>query len=177
MAAMQPGRVARTVYIMTFRPDSPLNRLVLLWPGVPIGACALGFGLALYGVGQTQSGGFAALAIAMGFGLALGLGLLFHTFFIAWLEVSVTREGIFLQPLGFAWLGSRPRMVPWSHISGAREIVTRGGPQLTITAPDQLYRLPRVLFREDTYTELCQILTAGGADLMRTASDPLAAAA
>src|SRR5207245_463957 len=69
---------------MSFRPDSPLNRLVLLWPGVPIAGCALGFSLALYQVAQTRSGSFAALAIAMGLGLVLSLGLLFHCFFIAW---------------------------------------------------------------------------------------------
>ncbi len=162
---------------MTFRPDSPLNRLVLLWPGVPIGACALGFGLAVYEVWRTQNGSFALLAIAMGFGLALGLGLLFHTFFIAWLEVSVTREGIALRPLGLAWFGTRPRLIPWSRISGASEVVTRGGPQLTIVAPNQLYRLPRVLFREDTYVELCRILTAGMAGPRQDERDSRLAAA
>ncbi len=145
---------------MTFRPDSPLNRLVLLWPGVPVGACALGFSLAIFEVARTGSGSFAALAIAMGCGLALSLGLLFHTFFIAWLEVSVTPDGIALRPVGFAWLRSQPRLIPWSRIGAAQEVVARGGPQLTITGPDQLYRLPRILFREDTYTELCRVLTA-----------------
>ena len=59
---------------MSFRPDSPLNRLVILWPGVPIAACALGFVLAVIEISETHSGSFAALAIAMGCGLAFSLG-------------------------------------------------------------------------------------------------------
>ena len=47
---------------MSFRPDSPLNRLVILWPGVPIAACALGFVLAVVEISETHSGSFAALA-------------------------------------------------------------------------------------------------------------------
>src|SRR5438105_15777387 len=93
---------------MSFRPDSPVNRLVLLWPGVPIAGCALGFSLALYQVAQTRSGSFAALAIAMGFGLVLSLGLLFHCFFIAWTEVIVTSEGLGLRPVGMGWFNARP---------------------------------------------------------------------
>ncbi len=87
---------------MTFRPDSPLNRLILLWPGVPIAACALGYVLATIEISRTRESSFAALAIAMGCGLALSLGLLFHTFFIAWLEVTVRPEGIGFRPIGFA---------------------------------------------------------------------------
>src|SRR5438876_481774 len=100
---------------MSFRPDSPLNRLVILWPGVPIAACALGFVLAVIEISETHSGSFAALAIAMGCGLAFSLGLLFHSFFIEWTEVIVTREGIALRPVGrcrsapAAWCGHRTR--------------------------------------------------------------------
>src|SRR5437588_8985475 len=97
---------------MSFRPDSPLNRLVILWPGVPIAACALGFVLAVIEVSQTHSGSFAALAIAMGCGLAFSVGLLFHSFFIEWTEVTVTREGIALRPVGHVWLNRPPRLVP-----------------------------------------------------------------
>jgi hypothetical protein len=79
---------------MSFRPDSPLNRLVILWPGVPITMCALGFVLAVIEISQTHSSSFAALAIAMGCGLAFSIGLLFHSFFIEWIEVTVTGEGI-----------------------------------------------------------------------------------
>ena len=78
---------------MSFRPDSPLNRLVILWPGVPITMCALGFVLAVIEISQTHSSSFAALAIAMGCGLAFSIGLLFHSFFIEWIEVTVTGEG------------------------------------------------------------------------------------
>src|SRR3989442_10289790 len=87
---------------MSFRPDSPLNRLVILWPGVPIAACALGFVLAVVEISETHSGSFAALAIAMGCGMAFSLGLLFHSFFIEWTEVIVTREGVALRPVHHA---------------------------------------------------------------------------
>src|SRR5438105_12846379 len=115
---------------MSFRPDSPLNRLVLLWPGVPIAGCALGFSLALYQVAQTRSGSFAALAIAMGFGLVLSLGLLFHCFFIAWTEVIVTSEGLGLRPVGMGWFNARPRVLPWGRLDAAREVGTRQGGHL-----------------------------------------------
>ena len=82
---------------MSFRPDSPLNRLVILWPGVPITMCALGFVLAVIEISQTHSGSFAALAIAMGCGLAFSVGLLFHSFFIEWIEVTITREMIMVR--------------------------------------------------------------------------------
>ena len=151
---------------MTFRPDSPLNRLILLWPGVPIAACALGYVLATIEIGRTHQSSFAALAVAMGCGLALSLGLLFHTFFIAWLEVSVRPEGIAIRPIGYGWLGRPPRVVPWSLIHSTREVVTREGGHLTIAATTEVFQLPRALFREDTYVELVQALTrtqfAGG---------------
>ncbi len=142
---------------MTFRPDSPLNRLILLWPGVPVGGCALGFGLALYEVAQTQSGSFAALALAMGFGLAFSLGLLFHVFFIAWLEVELTEEGVALRPVGLAWLGTKPQTIPWSRVHAAQEVTRQGG-HLRIATRGQVFKLERALFREETYYELCQAL-------------------
>src|SRR5438132_5744755 len=114
---------------MSFRPDSPLNRLVILWPGVPIAACALGFVLAVIEVSQTHSGSFAALAIAMGCGLAFSVGLLFHSFFIEWTEVTVTREAIALSPVGHAWLNRQPRLVPWNRVRGANQgTPARAGP-------------------------------------------------
>src|SRR5438046_8220791 len=94
---------------MSFRPDSPLNRLVILWPGVPIAACALGFVLAVVEISETHSGSFAALAIAMGCGMAFSLGLLFHSLFIEWTEVIVTGEGVALRPVGHAWLNRQDR--------------------------------------------------------------------
>lgn len=144
---------------MTFRPDSPLNRLILLWPGVPIAACALGFCLATIEISRTRESSFAALAIAMGCGLALSLGLLFHTFFIAWLEVSIRPEGIGIRPIGYVWLGRPPRIVPWSLIQATREVVSRDGGHLTIAATTEMFQLPRALFREDTYVELVRALT------------------
>ena len=108
---------------MSFRPDSPLNRLVILWPGVPIAACALGFVLAVIEVSQTHSGSFAALAIAMGCGLAFSVGLLFHSFFIEWTEVTVTREGIALRPVGHVWLNRPPRLVPWDRVHEEAEVL------------------------------------------------------
>jgi hypothetical protein len=144
---------------MTFRPDSPLNRLVLLWPGVPIGACAVGFAVSLLQAAQTQSGAYAALAMAMGFGLALSIGLLFHTFFISWLEINVTVEGLEVRPVGMAWIKARPRVVPWSRIEEARDVVTRQGGHLTIATPAEQLRLERTLFREETYAQLCQVLS------------------
>ncbi len=144
---------------MTFRPDSPLTRLVLLWPGVPIAACALGFGLALTEVAATDSGAFAALAIAMGFGLAFGTGLLFHTFFVTWLEVQVTPDGLALRPLGLAWIGVQPQLLPWTRIREAQPVATRTGGHLSIAAAGQVYKLERALFREDTYQQLCRALT------------------
>lgn len=139
---------------MTFRPDSPLNRLVLLWPGVPIGACALGFFLSLLEVAQSHSGGFAALAVAMGVGLALSIGLLFHSFFITWLEVSVTTEGLAVRPVGMAWIKAEPRVVPWGRIEEAREVVTRQGGRLTIAATGHSFTLDQTLFRQETYEDL-----------------------
>jgi hypothetical protein len=150
---------------MTFRPDSPLNRLILLWPGVPIAACALGYVLATIEISRTRESSFAALAIAMGCGLALSLGLLFHTFFIAWLEVTVRPEGIGFRPIGFAWLGRQPKIVPWSLIQATREVVTRDGGHLTIAATTEVFQVPRALFREDTYVELVRALSR--ADLSR----------
>src|SRR2546428_13357299 len=97
---------------MSFRPDSPLNRLVILWPGVPIAACALGFVLAVVEISETHSGSFAALAIAMGCGMAFSLGLLFHSFFIVWSELIVTREGVAIRQVGHALLTSQPRQIP-----------------------------------------------------------------
>jgi hypothetical protein len=144
---------------MTFRPDSPLNRLILLWPGVPIGACGLGFVVCLWEVSQTHNGSFAALAMAMGFGLALSVGLLFHTFFIAWLEIGVTAEGLEVRPVGMAWLKARPRVVPWARIEDAREVVTRQGGHLTIATPAEHLRLERALFREETYAELRDVVS------------------
>ncbi|HYM51254.1 MAG TPA: hypothetical protein VET65_11885 [Candidatus Limnocylindrales bacterium] len=144
---------------MTFRPDSPLNRLILLWPGVPVGACSFGFVLCLLEVSQSHNGSFAALAMAMGFGLALSIGLLFHTFFIAWLEISVTAEGLEVRPVGMAWFKARPRVVPWSRIEEAREVVTREGGHLTIATPVERLRLERALFREETYAELRAVVS------------------
>jgi hypothetical protein len=143
---------------MTFRPDSPLNRLVLLWPGVPIGACAAGFALSLLEVAQTHNRSFAALAMAMGFGLALSVGLLYHILFIAWLEVGVTAEGLTLRPVGMAWFNASPRIVPWTRIENAREVVTREGGHLTIATTAERYQLERALFREETYAELRNVV-------------------
>src|SRR2546429_9930079 len=97
---------------MSFRPDSPLNRLVILWPGVPIAACALGFVLAAVEISETHSGSFAALAIAMGCGMAFSLGLLFPIFFIQWTGMIVTGEGVVLRPVGHAWLHRQTRLIP-----------------------------------------------------------------
>src|SRR5438552_15289933 len=98
---------------MSFRPDSPLNRLVILWPGVPIAACALGFVLDVVEISETHSGSFAALAIAMGCGIGFRLGLLDHSFFIEWTEVIVTVDGVARRPVGHGRLHRRPRLIPW----------------------------------------------------------------
>src|SRR2546423_12069937 len=109
---------------MSFRPDSPLNRLVFLWPGVPIAACALGFVLAVVEISETHSGAFAALAIAMGCRFAFSLGLLFHSFFIEWTEVIISRDGIGLRPGGHAWLNRQPRLVPWEPVHRLNHVLT-----------------------------------------------------
>jgi hypothetical protein len=140
---------------MSFRPDSPLNRLVILWPGVPIAACSLGFVLAVLEISETHSGSFAALAIAMGCGLAFSLGLLFHSFFIEWIEVTVNREGIALRPVGHAWLNRQPQLVPWERVQGMNQVITREGGHLEIAAGTQVLRLDRALFRADTFASLC----------------------
>jgi hypothetical protein len=139
---------------MSFRPDSPLNRLVILWPGVPIAACALGFVLAVVEISETHSGAFAALAIAMGCGLAFSAGLLFHSFFIAWTEVIITREGIALRPVGHAWLNRQPRLVPWDRVKGMSQVITREGGHLEIAADNKVVKLDRALFRADTFANL-----------------------
>src|SRR6202045_5561173 len=112
---------------MSFRPDSPLNRLVILWPGVPITMCALGFVLAVIEISQTHSSSFAARAVAMGCGLAFSIGLLFHSFFIEWIEGTVTGEGIALRPVGHAWFKREPRLVPRDHGHGMKQVITRQG--------------------------------------------------
>ena len=140
---------------MSFRPDSPLNRLVILWPGVPITMCALGFVLAVIEISQTHSSSFAALAIAMGCGLAFSVGLLFHSFFIEWIEVTVTREGIALRPVGHAWFKRQPRLVPWDNVHGMNQVITRQGGHLEIAAGGRVLKLNRALFREDTFESLC----------------------
>src|SRR5437870_10418053 len=132
---------------MSFRPDSPLNRLVILWPGVPITMCALGFVLAVIEISQTHSSSFAALAIAMGCGLAFSVGLLFHSFFIEWIEVTVTREGIALRPVGHAWLNRPPRLVPWDRVQGANQAITRQGGHFEIAAGAQVVTPERALIR------------------------------
>lgn len=139
---------------MSFRPDSPLNRLVILWPGVPIAACALGFVLAVVEISETHSGAFAALAIAMGCGLAFSAGLLFHSFFIEWTEVIITREGIALRPVGHAWLNRQPRLVPWDRVKGMSQVITREGGHLEIAADNKVVKLDRALFRADTFANL-----------------------
>jgi hypothetical protein len=139
---------------MSFRPDSPQNRLVILWPGVPITMCALGFVLAVIEISQTHSSSFAALAIAMGCGLAFSIGLLFHSFFIEWIEVTVTGEGIALRPVGHAWFKREPRLVPWDHVHGMNQVITRQGGHLEIAAAGQVLKLNRALFREDTFEDL-----------------------
>jgi hypothetical protein len=140
---------------MSFRPDSPLNRLVILWPGVPIAACALGFVLANIEISQTHDGAFALLAIAMGFGLALSLGLLFHCFFIEWTEVIITREGIALRPVGMGWFNRQARLVPWDRVRGMNQVITREGGHLEIAAAERVVKLDRTLFRSDTFDNLC----------------------
>src|SRR5437879_12213337 len=110
---------------MSFRPDSPLNRLVILWPGVPIAACALGFVLAVVEISETHSGSFAALAIAMGCGMAFSLGLLFHSFFIEWTEVIVSHAGVALRPVGHAWLSRGPRLIPWDRVRDMSQVISR----------------------------------------------------
>ena len=140
---------------MSFRPDSPLNRLVILWPGVPIAACALGFVLALVEISETHSGSFAALAIAMGCGLAFSLGLLFHSFFIEWIEVTVTQDGLALRPIGHAWLNRPPQLVPWNRVQGINQVITRHGGHLEIAADARVLKLERTLFRADTFASLC----------------------
>src|SRR6202047_5459885 len=140
---------------MSFRPDSPLNRLVILWAGVPIAACALGFVLAVVEISETHSGSFAALAIAMGCGLAFSIGLLFHSFFIEWMEVIVTREGIALRPVGHAWFNRQPRLVPRGRGHGMNQVITREGGHLEIAAAGQALKLNRALFRDDTFENLC----------------------
>ncbi len=149
---------------MSFRPDSPLNRLIILWPGVPIAACALGFILSLVEVSQSHDRAFAALAIAMGCGLACSVGLLFHCFFIEWVEVTVSRDGIALRPVGMSWFNRQPRLVPWQQVKGLNEVTTRDGGRLEISVDSEVVRLDRALFREDTFTNLRTLLaqrTAG----------------
>jgi hypothetical protein len=148
---------------MTFKPDSPLNRLILLWPGVPIAACGLGFLMALLQVGTSHDRAFAALAIAMGMGFILSLGLLFHTFFAEWLEVSVTREGLWVRPVGMTWLNARPELLTWSAIEDAHQVVTRDGGHLEIAASGRVFRLERALFREDTFADLWEAISLGSA--------------
>jgi hypothetical protein len=143
---------------MSFRPDSPLNRLILLWPGVPIAACALGFVLSLIEVGESHDRAFAALAIAMGCGLACAVGLLFHSFFIEWVEVTVTRDGIALRPVGMAWFNRQPRLVPWQQVRAMNEITTRDGGRLEIAVETEVLKLDRALFREETFRSLCSLL-------------------
>src|ERR1700738_2447764 len=139
---------------MSFRPDSPLNRLVILWPGVPIAACALGFVLAVVEISETHSGSFAALAIAMGCGLAFSLGLLFHSFFIEWMEVIGNRKGIAFRPVVHAGFNRQPRLVPWDRVHGMNQVITREGGHLEIAAAGQVLKLNRSLFRQDTLENL-----------------------
>src|SRR5205814_9521478 len=143
---------------MSFRPDSPLNRLLILLPVNPCAVCALGFVLAVVDVSETHNGSFAALAIAIGCGLAFSVGLLFHSFFIEWMEVTVTREGIAVRPVGHAWLNRQPRIVPWDRVQGTNQVITRQGGHLEIAAGSQILNLDRALFRADTFANLSAAL-------------------
>ena len=94
----------------------------------------------------------------MGCGVAFSLGLLFHSFFIEWTEVIVTREGIALRPVGHAWLNRQPRLVPWNRVRGANQVITRQGGHLEIAAGTEVVKLDRALFRPDTFANLCAAL-------------------
>src|SRR2546429_7963202 len=85
---------------MSFRPDSPLNRLVILWPGVPIAACALGFVLAGLENFPNPSGGVAAPGIFLGFGPGFIIRLLFSRFFILVVEGSGPPPGVVRPAVG-----------------------------------------------------------------------------
>jgi hypothetical protein len=144
---------------MSFRPDSPLNRLVLLWPGVPIAACAVGFSLALLEVSRTGSHAYAALAIAMGCGLALSIGLLFHFLFVVWVEVIVSEKGLGLRPVGMGWFRAEPSWIAWSRITNASDVVTHQGGYLRIATVERVVRLDRVLFTPETYGAISSALS------------------
>ena len=89
---------------------------------------------------------------------AFSLGLLFHSFFIEWTEVIVTREGIALRPVGHAWLNRQPRLVPWDRVQGMNQVITRKGGHLEIAAGSQVLKLDRALFREDTFQNMVAAL-------------------
>ena len=91
----------------------------------------------------------------MGCGLAFSLGLLFHSFFIEWTEVIISREGIALRPVGHACLNRPPRVVPWDRVKGMNQVMTREGGHLEIAAGSRVHRLDRAMFRADTFANLC----------------------
>ena len=91
----------------------------------------------------------------LGCGFAFSLGLLFHSFFIEWTEVIISRDGIGLRPVGHAWLNRQPRLVPWERVHGMNQVITREGGHLEIAAESKVVRVDRALFRPDTFASLC----------------------
>jgi hypothetical protein len=60
-----------------------------------------------------------------------------------------------------AWFNAQPRLMRWQELEAAHEVVTRQGGYLRITAGGQIYELDRAMFREETYSELCQAVAGG----------------
>jgi len=96
----------------------------------------------------------------MGAGLAITAGLLVRAWFFGWYIVTVDRHGLRLRALSrerLRW--GRAVALPWSAVEQFAEVTTPMGARvLTISAGRRTYRIPRLLYRPETYDALRHLL-------------------
>ncbi len=145
----------------SFRPDSPANALVYIWPGVPILAFACGLALSLYELALGAAAEYLYLAAFMALGLVITAGPLVRAWFFGWYIITVDRQGVHLRAVArerLSW--GRAVALPWSAVERFGEVTTPTGARvLTISAGRQTYRIPRMLYRQETYDTLRNILS------------------
>lgn len=144
----------------SFRPDNPTNALIYVWPGVPIVAFATGLALSALQLVQQPTVEFGALAALMAAGLAIECAVLVHAWCFRWLIVTVDGEGLRLSAVARERIGLGEAVtLPWSVVKYAHEVThAPGGPALTISAGWRTYRIPRILYRAETYAALAETL-------------------
>jgi hypothetical protein len=144
----------------SFRPDNPSNALIYVWPGVPIAAFAIGLALSALQFVQRPTLEFGVLAALMAAGLAIECGVLVRAWCFRWLIVTVDGQGLRLSAVARERIGlGEVVTLPWAEVESAQEVThAPGGPALTISAGWRTYRIPRLLYRAETYAALAEAL-------------------